>query len=203
MLELRDFRLYSGDATLLRAEHHVVPVGSKQLIVGANGCGKTLLAHAIGNEYRAWDGDITLRNEPVSDRKTILIDKDLHLLLDETLWRNLIIPMPRMTERLKGRIVELAAVAELADKLKRKVEYLSYSGAKFVELIRAVAQLPFLIVIDDIDHAFDEANLQKALQICTQASNSGAIILATASRPLPGFDSIYHFEDEKLEVANA
>ncbi|MCD4829567.1 MAG: ATP-binding cassette domain-containing protein [Candidatus Cloacimonetes bacterium] len=203
MLELLDFRLYSGDTDLLRAEYFSLPAAAKYLLVGANGTGKTLLLQSICGEYRAWDGDITIKGEPAGDRKTILLDMPLHLLPAETVWQNLLIPLPRPSERLKGRLVELSAIASIADLLKRKAEYLSYSAGKFVELIRAVVQLPHIILIDDIDHYFDDENLAKAMAICAHAAGAGSIVLATASRPLPGFDVVHHISGGRLEALDA
>ncbi len=203
MLALLDFKLSSGETELLRCERFELPPGTLQLLRGNNGCGKSLLLQAIHGEYSAWEGEILIKCEPAAARKLILLDKQLHLLPDESVWQNLVIPLPRVTEHIKGKLAELCTVAGIADKLKWKAGYLSYSAAKFVELIRAVVQLPYMILIDDIDHDFDEANLKRALAICAHAAGAGGTVLATSTRLLPGFGEVWDFAGGELRRADA
>ena len=126
------------------------------------------------------------------------MDNTSHLLLNESVWKNIIIPLPKVTARQKQKIMELCIISQLGDKIGSKVKALSFSSKKFIELIRAVIQLPQIILIDDLENYFDDKNLIKALEICNFALNSGTSLIATSKRKLDNFDTHYRIQNNKV-----
>jgi len=131
-------------------------------------------------------------------KKTILLGNEMHLLPNETLWNNIILPFEKISKQQKIRIFEMLKTVELSPKIGIKVKHLSSSACKFIELIRAVVQKPYLILLDDMDHFFDSQNFLKALDLCQFAISGGTSIIATSKYRLENFDDYYQANDRKL-----
>jgi len=67
-----------------------------------------------------------------------------------------------------------------------------------LELIRAVIQLPYIILIDDIDSYFDEVKLKKAFEILDYATNNGSCVLITNRRKLDHIEHNFRIQKGKL-----
>jgi hypothetical protein len=65
---------------------------------------------------------------------------------------------------------------------------MSSSTLKMVELIRAAIQLPYIILIDDLDMYFDDIKLNQMMGIFEYATNNGSCILATTKQRLDNFE---------------
>jgi ABC-type nitrate/sulfonate/bicarbonate transport system ATPase subunit len=202
MLKIEKFTLYSGRNPVLVIDDLELPRGAKTLIVGGNGSGKSLLLQAVHGEYSRYEGVIRLLSENQSDtqrqRITIYIENQNHLLPRETVWKNLTLTLTQPTKRQLAKIEEMIFLADLEDRLNEPAANLSQSGRKFVELIRAVAQFPCMILMDDIDACFDDLNLVKALGICDIALSGGATLLATARQPYTDFEHIFRIHNKQL-----
>jgi ABC-type nitrate/sulfonate/bicarbonate transport system ATPase subunit len=204
MLILDRFVLMAGRNPVLEIDSMEIPKGTKSLIIGANGTGKTLLLLALHGDYTSFQGHIKLQGENASDatrrRSTILIENQNHLLPKETVWKNLTLSLSQPTKRQFSKIEEMIFLADLEDRLYEPVENLSQSGRKFVELIRAVAQFPCMILMDDLDACFDDLNLVKALGICDIALSGGTALLATARQPITDFPLVHRIQNKQLTI---
>lgn len=202
MLRIENFRLMAGKSPVLEIDRLELPRGAKTLIVGANGTGKTLLLLAVHGDYTRFDGTIRIREEAASEaqrkRTTILIENQNHLLPRESVWKNLTLPLLQPTKRQLNKIEEMIFLADLEDRLNQPVETLPQSGRKFIELIRAVAQFPCMILMDDIDAGFDDLNLVKALGICDIALNGGTTLMATSRQAIADFEHIHRIQNHRL-----
>ena len=203
MLSINNFRLKVNDAELLEINNLEIKNSENHLILGSNKTGKSLFLKTIHGLHSNFEGEILIKEKPPlfykRKKKTILIETSPHLLWEEDVWKNIILPLPKVTSRQKQKIRELCKTADLFDDLKTKPEHLSFSTQKFIELIRAVIQLPYLILLDDLDCYFDEINLSKALEICNFALNAGTSILATSKTGLENFENIYRIQNKVLK----
>ena len=202
MLKIEGFSLSRDNKKFMLINEMLIGSGVKINIFGNNNTGRSLLLRSIHGDYYNFGGKILIKDKPLlfykKKKKTILIDNTSHLLMDETVWKNIIIPLPKITARQKQKIVELCMLSQLGDKIGNKVKTLSYSSKKFIELIRAVIQLPQIILIDDLENYFDDKNITIALEICNFALNSGASLITTSKRKLNNFDSYYRIQDKKV-----
>jgi len=171
-------------------------------IFGNNDTGRSLLLRSIHGDYFDYGGQIMIKDKSAlfykKKKKTILINNTSHLLVNESVWKNIIIPLPKITARQKQKIMELCVLAKLGDKIGLKVKTLSSSSKKFIELIRAVIQLPQIILVDDLENYFDDKNMITALEICNFALNSGTSVIATSKKKLDNFDVNYRIQDSKM-----
>ncbi len=205
MLKIEHFALSLEKERLMVIEEISLSSGKKVLFFGNNETGKTLFLKSIHGDFSKFEGNILIEEKPLSfykkKKQSFLLENTTHLLPDETVWKNIILPLPKVSGHIKKKIIELCFVAGLHKKIQSKVKDLSYSSQKFIELIRAVIQLPSIILIDDVDHFFDGKNLLKAFDVCEFAINSGSSIVATSKTKLENFDMYYRIQDRKVEKA--
>ena len=202
MLKVEGFSLSRGNEKFMLINEMLIGSGTRVNIFGNNDTGKSLFLRSIHGDYQDFGGQILIKDKPAlfykKKKKTILIDNTSHLLIDESVWKNIILPLPKITARQKQKIMELCMTSQLGDKIGNKVRNLSFSSKKFIELIRAVIKLPQIILIDDLDNYFDDKNLVIALEICNFAINSGASLITTSNRKLDNFDTHYRIQDSKV-----
>ncbi|OPX29735.1 MAG: hypothetical protein B1H06_00985 [Candidatus Cloacimonas sp. 4484_143] len=202
MLKIENFAVTLQERRFMIIDKMQVENGKKVLIFGDNEAGRTLLMKSIQGNFKHHTGTIHIKEKPLSYFKkrmsSILIENMPHLLPAESVWKNITLPLEKVTSRHKSRLLELLNMAGLQEFSNTKVSKLSFSNHKIIELIRASIQLPHLILIDDIDNFFDEKRLIQALQICDYATNTGTSLLATSKRKLDHFDQYYRIQDKKM-----
>jgi len=202
MLKIEGFSLSRENEKFMLINEMLIGSGMRVNIFGNNDTGRSLLLRSIHGDYYNFGGQILIKDKPLlfykKKKKTILIDNTSHLLMNESVWKNIVIPLPKVTARQKQKILELCMTSQLGDKIGNKVKTLSSSSKKFIELIRAVIQLPQIILVDDFENYFDDKNMITALEICNFAINSGASLIATSKRKLDNFDTHYRIQDNKV-----
>ena len=202
MLKIEGFSLSRENEKFMLINEMLIGSGMRVNIFGNNDTGRSLLLRSIHGDYYNFGGQILIKDKPLlfykKKKKTILIDNTSHLLMNESVWKNIVIPLPKVTARQKQKILELCMTSQLGDKIGNKVKTLSSSSKKFIELIRAVIQLPQIILVDDFENYFDDKNMITALEICNFALNSGASLIVTSKRKLDNFDTHYRIQDNKV-----
>jgi len=202
MLKIEGFSLSRENKKFMLINELLIGSGMRVNIFGNNDTGKSLFLRSLHGDYHDFGGQILIKDKPLlfykKKKRTILLDNTSHLLINESVWKNIIIPLPKVTARQKQKILELCTISQLGDKIGSKVKTLSFSSKKFIELIRAVIQLPQIILIDDLENYFDDKNMIKALEICTFALNSGTSLIATSKRKLDNFDIHYRIQNNKV-----
>ncbi len=175
--------------------------GQKVLFFGDNRIGKTRLLEAIHGRHSHYAGTIEYKGKASYFKKkegSIMLGNISHVIPSETVWKNVTIPLPKISKRQKIKIFEILKSVNLDSKFGIKIEKLSFSEVKMLELIRAVIQFPHLILIDDLDIYFDEKTYLKAMDIIQYAVSSGSTVIATAKRKLDFFDQYYREQDRKI-----
>jgi len=202
MLKIENLTINLESRHLFTINELVIGNGEMVNITGNNSTGKTLLLKAIHGEFSKYLGSISIKeNTPIFSRKkrdTLMLEITPHLLDNESLWKNMVLPLTKITPRIRQKLTELGEIANLNDKISSKSKTLSYSEKKFVELIRAVIQLPKLILIDDMDNFFDDIHLGKAHKIIEYAKNSGTCVIVTSKNRLDGYDKNYRLYGMKM-----
>ncbi|RLC52621.1 MAG: hypothetical protein DRZ79_00905 [Candidatus Cloacimonadota bacterium] len=202
MLKINDFSLFTKGEQLFSIKEMRLESGKMAVVFGNNDTGKSLFLRTIHGDYFDFKGDIYIKENPAifykKRKKTILIENAVHLLPQKTIWENIIIPLPKISSKTKEKIADLANLAGLGEIYGTKVEKLSFSSQKFIELIRAAIQTPYLILIDDFDNFFDEIKLIKATEILNHALKNGTSIVATAKTKPENFQIIYRIQNKEM-----
>jgi molybdate transport system ATP-binding protein len=202
MLKIENFSISAQDSIVFSLDKFLAENANKVNIIGSNRTGKTIFFRAVHGEYFDFSGDIYIKEKPPvfykKRRKTISVESTSHLLPEDSIWKNITLPIVKVTQGQKEKIPELCQIAELGEIYGRRVKHLSYSSQKFVELIRAVIQLPYIILIDDADSFFDDINLLKMHRICNFAVENGTTLLVSSKRKLENFDSYFRIQNKEL-----
>ena len=67
-----------------------------------------------------------------------------------------------------------------------------------MELIRAVIQLPYIILIDDVDNFFDDVNMIQMHRICDYALQNGSTIIVSSKQRLENFHIAYRIQNKEI-----
>lgn len=204
MLKIENFTLSFENERFMLIDDILFAGGKKINLFADNSTGKTLLLRSIHGDFTKFEGSILIKEKPPlfykKRKKTILVENQVHLLMNESVWKNITLPLENISSRQKQKITDLCTIAGLSEKIGTKVNKLPFSSQKFVELIRAMIQLPYLILIDDMDNFFDGKNLLKALEICEYALNSGSSLLATSKNKMEHFDITCRVQDKRVVI---
>lgn len=201
MLNIEHFALTFAKSRSMVIDKIEIANGQKILFFGDNKIGKSLFLQAIHGRHSKYAGTIQYKGKSSYFKKkeaSILLEITSHVIPEETLWNNITIPFDKISKRQKIKIFELLKIVELSPKIGLKQNQLSFSETKTLELIRAVMQLPHLILIDDLDMYFDDKNYLKVMDILQYAIGNGTTVIATAKRKLEYFDEYYREQDKKI-----
>lgn len=202
MIQIENLILNRQKDIVLTIENLKWDKGKKILLVGDNDSGKSILIKTLHGSYHHFKGNILFndRTRLFSRKKehSLLLDNTCQVLNGENVWKNLTLPWLEISARRKQKILDLCKIAGLQENLSTKLSNLSSSTQKMVELIRAVIQLPLLLLLDDFDNYFDARKADLALEICNYAVNGGSSVLATSKKPLAGFDQTFRIQNKRV-----
>jgi len=174
-LEARDVVVRFGALAALSEVSFTVEPGSIHAIIGPNGAGKSTMFNVLSGVYRATEGEVrfgdavltsmrphqiarlgiarTFQNLALSGAQTVAENLMLgrhHLTKTGFLAAGLRIPSAVNEGRRHGRRVEeIAEFMDLSDKLQTPVGVLSYGDQKRVEMARALAIEPKVLLLDE------------------------------------------------------
>lgn len=202
MLRIDNLEIILKDKVLLAVEYFHLNAGEKAAVTGNNDSGKTLFLKAIHGEYTNYKGSIFIKEKSnifyKKRKQTIFIDQTPKVLDSESIWKNITLPLPDLSSRMKQKIVQFCEVSGLSSELNLKAKEVSNSNLKMLEFIRAVIQLPYLILIDDFDAYFDPVKRKVALEILDYAANNGSSLIVTSKQKIEECRLNYRIQKGKL-----
>ena len=166
----------SYDGTpILRDVNLSVDVGERLVLFGANGSGKTTLIKMLATLTEPTSGFIgmngmELPKHGVEVRRTIGVLTHQNLLYDDlTGYENLRFfgKMFRVPD-LEGRIIYLAELMGISDKLHARTRTLSHGMQKRFSLARALIHDPAILIMDEPETGLD----QEAIEILVDIVNN-------------------------------
>jgi ABC-type transport system involved in cytochrome c biogenesis ATPase subunit len=204
MLAAEQIQIHARGELVLEVKEIRIESGSAALLIGDNNSGKSLLLQAINKGY-PFEGMVDIHTStPLLDKlyrkrpEVILLHHTSHVMELDTIWKNLTLPLEKITNKQQTKLEELCALAQLPAPRSTRANTLSLSQLKMVELIRAVIQLPTLLLIDDVDTFFDEKQALVFHQIIDFSLRSGGSILATAKQRIDGFWRYYRIQNHQV-----
>lgn len=174
-LVLTDVSLAFGGIQALSGVSFTVAPGSVHAVIGPNGAGKSSTFNVISGLYRATSGRVTYGDHDLTTMRPHTIARlgigrtfqNIALTAHDSVLENLMVGRHRLTSsgyaatalrlpkarreetRHRARVTEIAEFVGIGDLLNRPAGTLSYGQRKKVELSRALATEPDLILLDE------------------------------------------------------
>ena len=203
MLDVRDVAVHFGGIVALDGVSFDIPNGSIVGLIGPNGAGKTTLFNCLSRLYTPNSGDILFKGKSIlehtADRIAALgigrTFQNLALFPTLSVLDNVMIgghsrtrsdfisnavrlPWVRREEgALKERAMELIGFMELTDMVNLPVGGLPFGYQKRVELARALASEPELLLLDEPAGGLNHEELDHLMEQIRQVRNDRGITI--------------------------
>ena len=185
--------------------------GEVVLLAGANGSGKTTFARILSTLLPPDDGEVTLDDEPVSERRALVrrrIGFTTHVPL---LYRGLT-PVENLVffSRLSGmrdgglRAVDLLTRFGLRDAMHRPIQHFSRGMLQRVVLCRALLHDPPILILDEPYAGLDEdgvAAVNAVLRESRAAGRAALVIAHGKERAQPVVTRTVRMREGRIEAA--
>jgi putative ABC transport system ATP-binding protein len=194
------------EKTLFQFSQLDVPFGSKVLIQGASGKGKTTLLHLMAglflpDEGHVYWGETCLDNLSEEERaqfrenNAALIFQKLNLIDHLTALENVELALPKNSKEKAGRALEKVGLQEKKSVLST---FLSLGEQQRVAVSRAIAQNAKVILADEPTSSLDEKNAFQVMDALFEASQEKSLVVVSHDhRITKRFDRVMQFEDFK------
>ena len=196
VLEAKGIKKRFGGVVALRNGNIKCEAGRITGLIGANGSGKSTISKIICGVYKADEGEILFNGKNVKFRNPNEASKagiamafqNLSLLEDLTVWQNIHLGI----ERNKGIFVDnefsIAAAKKIMEELvhgfdvKRKIYQLNAGEQQLVEIAKAIATEPKLLILDEPTAALEQFEVKALFTCLRRLAARGAAIIFTSHR---------------------
>ncbi|MDR5694207.1 MAG: ABC transporter ATP-binding protein [Armatimonadota bacterium] len=156
-------------------------------LIGPNGAGKTTLFHCISGFYTPDGGRIFLRGQEITGKspeeiaqhgiartfQIVRIFKDL-TVLDNTIVGALL--RTRSVQEAKKKAVQILEFTGLKDKMDRLAAHLTIADKKRLELSRALATDPVLLLLDETMAGLNPQEIKEAVDLIRAIRERGITV---------------------------
>lgn len=191
-----EVRLPPDDRLLFRISDYRVPAGTRVLIGGASGLGKTTLIHLIAGLFLPRSGEVHLgahRLNTLTDearcclrRKHVgIVFQKLNLLDHLTACENVLLALPSARSSVA---IALAALDRLGLKnlAHARSAALSLGEQQRVAVARVVAARPDIILADEPTSSLDQANADAVMQALFDVSVDRTLVVVSHDQRIRG-----------------
>jgi branched-chain amino acid transport system ATP-binding protein len=157
-------------------------------LIGPNGSGKTTTFNCINNYYSPTSGDIIFKGESIKGLKT---HKICQLGIGRTF--QVVKPLARMTvlenvtasafcrvngiSEARGKALKVLEFTNLTNEKDKQAKSLPIGGRKRLEIARALATKPDLMLLDETAAGLNPSELDEAIELIRKMRDSGITIL--------------------------
>jgi branched-chain amino acid transport system ATP-binding protein len=188
-LQVKDVSKHFGGFTALAGVSLDIAQGERFGLIGPNGSGKTTLINCIAGALRNDGGSIRFNNSEISKlpayRRTRLgiarsfqIPRPFHSM---TVLENLLVPAAYVVHLRdsegEARAMQILADIGLADKANALANQLSQVELRKLELARAMAAKPRLLISDEAMAGLAGAEVDEVLKILFDLNQTGITII--------------------------
>jgi branched-chain amino acid transport system ATP-binding protein len=192
LLSVRDVSKHFGGFTALAGVSLEIGRGERFGLIGPNGSGKTTLINCISGALRNDGGSITFEGEDVStlpayQRTRRGIARSFQIprpFASMTVLENLVVPLEYVQHRgslhtadTRSEALEILRMMRLADKAETPSNQLTQIELRKLELARAMAARPRLLISDESMAGLSGNEVEEVLAILRTLNESGITII--------------------------
>ncbi len=205
LLQMRGIDKSFGSVAALRDATLEVRAGEAHALMGANGAGKSTLMNVLGGLVARDAGQLAIAGETVEIRSPAeagahgirFVHQELNMLPSMTVAENVLIAdFPTRGARIDRRAAH-ARVAALLARLQcgfdpdDPVEALGMGDRQMVEIARALARDPRIVIFDEPTSSLSDREKQRLFEVIARLKADGAAVIY-----------ITHFVDEIFQVCD-
>jgi ABC-type branched-subunit amino acid transport system ATPase component/ABC-type branched-subunit amino acid transport system permease subunit len=201
ILEVRGLQRHFGGVRAVDGVSLSIHPGTIHGLIGPNGSGKSTLVNVISGLYTPTRGEMRLYGEPlpqgslfaVAHRGIARTFQNLQIFSELSALDNIMVamkgihrePLPLVLLGLAGRIerrtqadaLAFLNLVGLADQARTPAKDLPYGAQRFLEIARALARRPQLLILDEPAAGLANPDVLNLLEIIRKIRNSGITIL--------------------------
>ena len=188
LLDVRDVTMKFGALLANDRVSFTVEAGSIVGLIGPNGAGKTTLFNCISGLYKPTTGSIFFNREDVTGltpyqiarRGAVRTFQVVRPLKDMTVFDNVLVgAFLRCSDKREAferaaECIDLCSLESFQDKLAGE---LSIGGKKRLEMARALATQPKLLMLDEVMAGLTSTEIKAALEIIRRIQESGITMM--------------------------
>ena len=190
ILELTGIRKSYGAVTALHGVDFDVRPGEVHAIVGENGAGKSTLISIAAGIQKANAGEIRVDGRTVDDprvrtmRQSGVSVANQHPALapDLTMRENILLAAPEMNAAELETLLRRVATEALLIDADERIEDLNLAQRHVVEIARALATRPRVVVFDEPTEPFQEAEVARLFALIASLRDDGVAIVYISHR---------------------
>ena len=188
LLELVKLDKFFGGLKAVNSVSFAVEKGEIFGLIGPNGSGKTTIFNCINNYYPISGGDVRFKGQSIAGMKT---HKICHLGIGRTF--QVVKPLARMTvldnvtasafcrsntiREAKREALEVLDFCNLTHEQDKVAKGLPIGGRKRLEIARALATKPQLLLLDETAAGLNPTELDEAIDLIKKIRDNGITIL--------------------------
>ncbi|HZM36212.1 MAG TPA: ABC transporter ATP-binding protein [Burkholderiales bacterium] len=189
LLQVKDVSKHFGGFTALAGVSIEIAQGERFGLIGPNGSGKTTLINCISGTLRNETGSIRFQSSEISRlpayqrtrlgiARSFQVPRPFHAM---TVLENLLVPFAYVAHRkerdAQGEAMEILRRMGLADKAQALSSQLSQVELRKLELARAMAARPRLLISDEAMAGLAGAEVDEVLKILFDLNASGITVI--------------------------
>ena len=196
-IEFKNVYKKYGELTALNNVNLQIYEGEIFGIVGQSGAGKSTLLRTINRLEEIEDGEVLVDGENVVKfnskklrefrRNCGMIFQHFSLMETKTVYKNIALPLEcnhYNKEDIKKRVLELAEIVGLSDKLDSKPRQLSGGQKQRVAIARALALNPQILLCDEATSALDPITTEAILQLLRKINEQLGITIVIVTHQM-------------------
>ena len=188
ILEVKNLTKYFGGLRAVNDVSFRVEAGEIFGLIGPNGSGKTTIFNCINNYYPITSGEVIFKGKNITGWKT---HKICRLGIGRTF--QVVKPLARMTVldnvtasafcraanigEARSEAMRVLAFCSLVDQKDKLAKSLPIGGRKRLEIARALATKPELILLDETAAGLNHSELDGAIELIKKIRDSGVTVL--------------------------
>jgi branched-chain amino acid transport system ATP-binding protein len=185
LLQVKDVSKHFGGFTALSGVSIEIARGERFGLIGPNGSGKTTLINCISGTLRNEAGSIRFQDAEISRlpayqrtrlgiARSFQVPRPFHAM---TVLENLLVPLQYLSHGGESEALEILRRIGLADKAGLLSSQLSQVELRKLELARAMAARPRLLISDEAMAGLSGAEVDEVLKILFDLNASGITVI--------------------------